>query len=864
MASRVTRGASETVHSLPVLITEDNLEAIALLTTVQLGDYVRFAFLVSDDVIEPAATTVEKGSFTLGAGFLPRPDLGATQSVDMSAALAIVDHISASSAALRIVRGLSPMRAATPTEGPVPLAAHAVMETPGAIRPTPGRRLSSVARRLTAARTQSSELAAGAPAGNAITEAQAAAAVAAGATEPLVASLVSDSLSIALSSVDLDGYDVLLRKARITSASGLKRYTLSELVDALRTVPGGKGMVFSAPHKRAFAELGVTNDVSPPAANGGALTGAVAGGGTQATETQMHFEATTEDEEILREAALLNEARSQLMAPEPPVLVVGNMDDGVASPRSDEAARAARKAALIETPHVLALLGVSFEVDLTTLSALGNLLQALSPSFFLPNDFDSDMETAADLIDAGLLTLSKSDDRFTIVKLAKDVPKATWRQVRRWLAGCVEHRKAAPSDLSHGESNRGGGGDSITERAIGLMMDANGNKMTVAEMKVIEEVTASNARTDRVLESDEAMEALLALREVLSSDAEPNDKVRKVASTINANATVAELLHSAHVKEPTGTRALEGGRGLASLVRVCREVRTGFVAAAREAAKRCLPAGVDSHLFVSSIFEGEISAKEGRKWSLAEVSEPKMQKSWMGIDEKKADKTPSSVEIRSMIMMFTVIPPLTHFLTVLNPTDSSVTGTMAEVMSLVAMGMLRHGCVTAVDSILGPLLLRYDELWEKFQKSSTASLPTLAAAWAYARKLPSVEGYLAQAAAPIIKEVGSGSSGFVTFDQVREIVKKSAHKPNGKKTDRERQLEVELARLQRDNGGGGGGASRAGSVISEAEKDEHSKYTFDLGEKPDGAGKNWERQRRKRLLARYKKDPDNTSEVVPK
>ena len=158
MASRVTRGASETVHSLPVLITEDNLEAIALLTTVQLGDYVRFAFLVSDDVIEPAATTVEKGSFTLGAGFLPRPDLGATQSVDMSAALAIVDHISASSAALRIVRGLSPMRAATPTEGPVPLAAHAVMETPGAIRPTPGRRLSSVARRLTAARTQSARV----------------------------------------------------------------------------------------------------------------------------------------------------------------------------------------------------------------------------------------------------------------------------------------------------------------------------------------------------------------------------------------------------------------------------------------------------------------------------------------------------------------------------------------------------------------------------------------------------------------------------------------------------------------------------------------------------------------------------------
>ena len=242
-----------------------------------------------------------------------------------------------------------------------------------------------------------------------------------------------------------------------------------------------------------------------------------------------------------------------------------------------------------------------------------------------------------------------------------------------------------------------------------------------------------------------------------------------------------------------------------------------------------LPASADVKMVVEACFSGELAPKEGRKLSLRAIANARAPPSWLNSSSTAAEGKDGDVEQSALVYLFTVVPMLMDTLSVLHPHDPTIVETFALICGDMSKGLKRNGVASAIDNVMAPFLRELEEAWESFQKSLSAEMPVFASIWAKVKLEPSVAGYLAQAIAPVSPTKppsnpsggGAGISESALLSKVlrkleaQGVIKKPGTQPG---TTPQRELTEEEKAL--------------------------------IGPKPEGAGKNWERNRLKRLKAK--------------
>ena len=154
----------------------------------------------------------------------------------------------------------------------------------------------------------------------------------------------------------------------------------------------------------------------------------------------------------------------------------------------------------------------------------------------------------------------------------------------------------------------------------------------------------------------------------------------------------------------------------------------------------------------------------------------------------------------------------------------------------------------AVDSVLAPLFREYEEAWVAFQRSADAPMPVLESVWAKVRVTPSVAGYLAQASVP-------AAAAPAATEAAAPLTKASI----------ERMLKTQMEAAVKAVKAAQGPGRRTPDTRSEAGSEVDSKWEITLDkEKPDGAGENWERNRKKTILGAFKAKKEWAKDLVKK
>lgn len=490
---------------------------------------------------------------------------------------------------------------------------------------------------------------------------------------------------------------------------------------------------------------------------------------------------------------------------------------------------------LEDAPFARALLGKT----LPTLDATIGMCVLTSKASLVDDPFllgkPTDVQTAVDLLDSLLKRASMVEDTFKIPSLVA-APKKQNLCVK-WLH---EHALSAAAARASGGGSGGGGGateGSAFPASHAALLDAAAPPTSQADIKIAEELAASRVRREAHVGDATSMAALAALEEVLVSDATSSTKLRAYAKTLNASETVAHLLYAAHVREPKqGALSMPNALATRHEVERMRSVRAGVFAAARDRLVHMLPENADADVLIAAIFHGELAAKEGAKFTLRSLANPKQPPSWTGLASEANDSADSSKgQVSALIALQSVMRPIIFAFTVLHPLDFMAHDTFAIVMAEVSKGLKRNGVASAVDRVLSPLFREYELAWTQFQKSARVAMPTLDVVWAKVRIMPSVAGYLAQsampppAAAPATEDAKAAKTVKQHGDKIQELMR-------------------EIAALKRQRPG----SPRPGSPTASERAGEGGFEVTGLGPKPDGAGEHWEKHRKKKMIELFK------------
>ena len=310
---------------------------------------------------------------------------------------------------------------------------------------------------------------------------------------------------------------------------------------------------------------------------------------------------------------------------------------------------------------------------------------------------------------------------------------------------------------------------------------------------------------------------------------------------LEENATAANLLYSAHLREPPGARTAMDGGACKGVLRQLREARGVMQHAAREALRTMLPNNAEAKVLVEAAFAGELGQRAGRKWSVQELAKPRTPASWMGASPSVGGATHKTTgaegEVTALITLMTVWDALKFAVHALHPLDKTVYATFAIVKAEICTGLQANGVAAAVESVLAPFLREYEDGFDAFQKSESSQMPVLADVWTKVKAFPSVTSYITQAAAASLakrsgggSEGGGGGGGEPTKKQIASAVADAVAK-----AVKAAKRELSPGRVRREEG-----------TADDAE------YEVELGDKPDGAGASWEANRRKRIVRAFK------------
>jgi hypothetical protein len=467
------------------------------------------------------------------------------------------------------------------------------------------------------------------------------------------------------------------------------------------------------------------------------------------------------------------------------------------------------------------------------------------------------VQEAVDLLDTLLERAASSSADFSHASLAA-APKRP-ALVVKWLR--ARALAAADAPAKPGGGGGGGGAATATDTALQVhatLLDAAAPAMSQADVKIQEELTASKARRDAHVADSRSMAALAKLEEVIVSGAEPTAVLDAFAEMANTSATAANLLHSAYVREPrAGALGLPNAATAKCEVERMRSAVAGVKTATRERLVRMLPDNADVDVLVDAVFHGALSAKEGAKFTLKTLANPKQPPSWTGLASEAKDAGNSAAQ--TLIALQTVMHPLIFAVTQLHPLDKTAHDTLTIVMAEVTKGLKSNGVNGAIERVLSPLLREYELAWTNFQKSARTDMPTFATVWAKVRTHPGVAGYLAAAAMP---QPAAAPAAEGEAAQAKKAAKEAS-----KKLER---MEREINALKAHRPGApsrpgtprreGDAASRATSPMPNGE--DVSAFKVVLGEKPSSSGPNWEANRKRNLIKKFiggKTLPEGTS-----
>ena len=649
---------------------------------------------------------------------------------------------------------------------------------------------------------------------------------------------LSPVLQAALESVGLGGHANYLRKLGILGVDMLREHSMSELEYALKMPQaGGHRFVLTAPFRRKYASIGIREGPhADPADSGdahgpgwlkdavaslagvtGAAAGGVAAGAAAPSDTGGHGSGTLTPQEV-------GDGDGEMPAM-PPATAPGAIVEVVTPWERGLDAGVWRELVANECPAVAALYG-SHLPTVTQLLQAAKLAGKLAGGDAFPAGEPNGVEEVVDALDNLLCLLAATRTDFSPESMRARAHTSA-RAANRWLDALT--RTAAPTTL------RGGSGShasELTNSAL-LLEAATQRELSAADQKIPEEIEASRARFEAVAKSPTARACLQKLATPPEAGKEPYESLIDFADTLGESADVAALLYSAHVKTPTGAALVALGDDGKRTVKWWREARANLGTMAEEEGRDMLPDNAEVRVLVDALLSGEVGPKEGRKFSLDELANPKPSKSWLGLEKAKGAKAADSAR-DSVVHMLTVMPAFKHLFAQLHPLDVSVYSTLSRVESLVSKGLKRHGVEAAVDSVLSPLLREYEKEWTRFQKSEKVPPPVLASVWAKVKLLPAVQGYLAQAAvpqsslaaAPPAAAPGKTELSDKTIKAIAaEMVKKGARTPTGQRTP----------------------GTRTPTGEGEAKRD---LYIIDVGDKPDGSGANWQASREKKILRR--------------
>ena len=464
------------------------------------------------------------------------------------------------------------------------------------------------------------------------------------------------------------------------------------------------------------------------------------------------------------------------------------------------------------------------EVELTLVIEAAELVASMLRKTPFPGGKPSP-PAAVDTLDVLMATLlDEGVAKLSGLRAARTSHRAALKGLR--LLAAQQRTESELNELQPPGSSANSSSFSFQSAVLDL---ASGPRLSESDHKISEELAAARKRLASVAGCEPSKAKLSELAEILQSDQPNEDKLQALRSVLVTDQKVADLIFSSHVREPTGARAVMPGVGGRELVEKWREVRSSLTSLLRGELREMLPPNADANGLAEMLLSGKLASS--KKIELRSLANPRAPKMWLGTAAEEGSEAGSEQGANNLTLLFTVWPALVQGLEMLYAFDPSIGSTMAKVAAQIAKGLRKNGVLAALDHVLMPLFRELEEAWEAFQKSPLAPMPKLSKLWAAVKVSPSVAGYMAQAAVP--------SSSTPTQPPSEQGLAKMITKL----------MREEMAKT----GPGAGKAKKPKGTKPKVNEDDLAGVTDDeLGEKPDEAGPNWEKNRRLKLAQRKK------------
>eukprot|EP00900_Chrysochromulina_parva_P012558 jgi/Chrpa1/21302/Chrysochromulina_OHIO_Genome00025907-RA len=277
------------------------------------------------------------------------------------------------------------------------------------------------------------------------------------------------------------------------------------------------------------------------------------------------------------------------------------------------------------------------------------------------------------------------------------------------------------------------------------MLAASTQSFAGDNLKHVEEHGAAEARAIAVHGNAQSKQRLLDLGAKMSSGMSNADKITAHAQVCETDAKVAALLASSHIKRITGALALTPG--LAEVAAVAGQVRAAVVRAAKEElrAQEHVRPYAEPEALVKAVQAGRLYDKGSNALSLKPLAGTEKELEYLAQPAISPKPSAAAAELAVTRNLFAAIPLLQTIFGMAAPWDTTAVKTLANIHTVMAHGLAKHGASTTVLNVLMPVLREYEERVDAFQRSPSAEIPDLASCWAHTKTLAITATFITEA-----------------------------------------------------------------------------------------------------------------------
>ncbi|KOO29435.1 hypothetical protein Ctob_012988 [Chrysochromulina tobinii] len=557
-----------------------------------------------------------------------------------------------------------------------------------------------------------------------------------------------------ISDAGLAGLLEALLRAGITTLVSLKKHDIADLTASLRRphVKLGSTYTLSRVDVKSFLELGV----KPSAAEAGAA-GVVVSGDEDvfslaastlgaASSVPPLFSLAAKPAPLAATAPARKVATPSAPAPlSMPAVPRPPIPSAMPAPATTLVSQSAHAIteALETCPRALALLqGVpKSELVLAQLWTIAHAIDYETACSF--ENMDKSEDSAVDAIDAGIAALCAAGTlSFDETVGSRSTPCASMREVRKKVAEwAARSRVVVPKADLPSEIDAG----AMTMQSGLAMLAASSQSFAGDNLKHVEEHGAAEARAVAVHGNAQSKQRLLDLGAKMSSGMSNADKIAAHAQACETDAKVAALLASSHIKRITGALALTPG--LVEVAAVAGQVRAAVVRAAKEElrAQEHVRPYAEPEALVKAVQAGRLYDKGSNALSLKPLAGTEKELEYLAQPAVSPKPSGAAAELAVTRNLFAAIPLLQTIFGMAAPWDTTAVKTLANVHTVMAHGLAKHGASTTVLNVLMPLMREYEERVDSFQRSPSAEIPDLASCWAHTKTLAITATFITEA-----------------------------------------------------------------------------------------------------------------------